>query len=65
MSPLVALDIAAHEFTHNVTAFSAALKYQGESGAINEGFSDLFSVAVKYFADSTNYAWTIGEDVMF
>ncbi len=35
-------DIAAHEITHGVTATSAGLLYTGQSGALNESFSDYF-----------------------
>ena len=44
--PLVALDIAAHELSHAVTGSSAKLIYQGESGALNEAFSDIMAVMV-------------------
>jgi bacillolysin len=37
-----ALDILAHEFTHGVTQYEANLTYVGESGALNESFSDIF-----------------------
>ncbi len=33
-------DIAAHEFTHGVTDNTAGLIYSGQSGALNESFSD-------------------------
>jgi hypothetical protein len=35
-------DIAAHEITHGVTGTSAGLLYNGQSGALNESFSDYF-----------------------
>jgi Zn-dependent metalloprotease len=35
-------DIAAHEVTHGVTATTAGLIYSGQSGALNEAFSDYF-----------------------
>ena len=35
-------DIAAHEVTHGVTATTAGLLYTGQSGALNESFSDYF-----------------------
>lgn len=42
--PMVALDIVAHEITHAVTCATSDLGYSGESGAINEGMSDVFAV---------------------
>src|SRR5262249_29871594 len=35
-----ALDVTAHELSHGVTEFTSNLIYQGESGALNESFSD-------------------------
>lgn len=50
------LDVAAHELTHGVIQFSANLKYEFQSGALNESFSDIFAAMV----DSAD--WLIGED---
>jgi Zn-dependent metalloprotease len=53
------LDISAHEMTHGVIANSTSkLIYNGQSGALNESFSDIFGVMV----DSSN--WTIGETIV-
>jgi Zn-dependent metalloprotease len=52
-----ALDVAGHEMAHGVTQNSAALEYEGESGAINESFSDIFGAMI----DRGN--WYIGEEV--
>jgi hypothetical protein len=35
-------DVAAHEITHGVTDSSSGLLYTGQSGALNEAFSDYF-----------------------
>jgi bacillolysin len=40
------LDIIAHELTHGVTQSTSGLVYQGESGALNESFSDIFGVII-------------------
>ena len=40
--PLTALDVCGHEITHGLTSFTANLNYSNESGAMNEGFSDIF-----------------------
>ncbi len=42
-----ALDVVAHEFTHGVTTYSCNLEYQGQSGALNESFSDIFGEMVE------------------
>jgi Zn-dependent metalloprotease len=41
------LDIVAHELTHAVTQYEANLVYQNESGALNEGFSDVMAASVQ------------------
>ena len=45
-SPLVEIDIVAHELTHAVTSASAGLIYQNESGALNEAVSDIMAIMV-------------------
>lgn len=60
--PVVSLDVMAHEFTHLVTAqnLCGGLEYQGESGALNEGFSDVFASLVEKYVYG-KFDWTIGE----
>ncbi|MDX3803523.1 M4 family metallopeptidase [Streptomyces sp. AK04-3B] len=48
--PLTALDVAAHEMSHGVTAATANLTYSGESGGLNEATSDIFAAAVEFHA---------------
>lgn len=50
-------DIIAHELTHGLTQETAQLGYSGQTGALNESFSDVFA----YFMDNEDD--TIGEDV--
>jgi Zn-dependent metalloprotease/subtilisin family serine protease len=45
---LAVLDISSHEFTHAVTENTANLIYSGESGALNESFSDIFGACVEF-----------------
>ncbi|MBN2289377.1 MAG: M4 family metallopeptidase [Candidatus Glassbacteria bacterium] len=52
-----ALDVVAHEFQHAVTASSADLRYESQSGAINESFSDFFGAMI----DRDD--WLMGEDL--
>ena len=57
------LDVVAHELTHGVTASTAKLEYQGEPGALNESFSDVFGSLVKQrkLGQAANQAdWLIG-----
>lgn len=49
-APFVSLDIAGHEFTHNVTAGSGnSLFYMNESGALNEATADCMSMVVEHY----------------
>lgn len=62
------LDVVAHEFSHGVTAFTGAnLTYWGESGALNESFSDIMGTAVEFYfqAEGSGYNmadWVNAED---
>ena len=65
------ISTVGHEFTHLVTGKTAKLEGHGESGALNEGFSDIFGVAVtKYVVDNyltdrkgdIEYIYSIGGD---
>ena len=65
------LDVTTHEFTHGVTEFTSDLVYQGESGALNESFSDMMGNSSEFYAaqngleDPTKVSpdWQIGEDI--
>lgn len=62
-----ALDVIAHELTHGVTQYSAALIYEGQSGALNESFSDVLGILVKQRAlgiDAASANWLIGEGIL-
>jgi Zn-dependent metalloprotease len=52
------LDVAGHEMSHGVVQATANLEYQGESGALNESFADIFGAMI----DRDD--WQIGEDVV-
>ena len=62
-SPLArALDITAHELTHAVTARTAALAEQSQSGALNESMSDALGESAECWSQGA-CDWTIGESV--
>jgi Zn-dependent metalloprotease len=63
--PFTALDIAGHEIGHGMTTNSANLVYQGESGGLNESFSDIFGMLVENYGRPSNWNWLIGEDLGF
>ena len=50
-----AIETVGHEYTHGVTHYSSALKYEGESGALNESLSDVFAIFVKDYAQAHGY----------
>ncbi|MCU7618431.1 M4 family metallopeptidase [Chryseobacterium sp. PBS4-4] len=61
--PLSAFDVTAHELGHAICQSTAQLAYQRESGALNEGFSDIWGTVVenKYAPEKQNFL--IGEDI--
>ncbi|WP_282143070.1 M4 family metallopeptidase [Cellulophaga baltica] len=62
-----AIDVVAHELTHGITQFMANLEYQGQSGALNEHFSDVFGTVIKqkYLDQSLEDAnWLIGDTII-
>ena len=53
--PLVSLDVSAHEVSHGFTEQNSGLIYSGQSGGINEAFSDMAGEAAEfYLADKLN-----------
>ncbi|MDQ0067398.1 M4 family metallopeptidase [Chryseobacterium lathyri] len=61
--PLAAFDVTAHELGHAICQEEAALVYQREPGALNEGFSDIWGAIVEnaYAPEKQNFL--IGEDI--
>lgn len=58
------VDVLGHELTHAVTERTAGLRYQGQSGALNESLSDVFGSMVKQRLlgqTATEADWLIGE----
>jgi bacillolysin len=60
---LTALDVCGHEIGHAVCSNTANLTYSNESGAMNEGFSDIWAACIENFAAPTKGIWLIGEDI--
>ena len=60
---LTALDVAGHEIGHAVCSNTANLTYQNESGAMNEGFSDIWGACIEFAAAPAKATWLIGEDI--
>lgn len=60
--PLVSLDVSAHEVSHGVTEQRSGLVYSGESGGMNEAFSDMAGEAAENYMHGSN-DWMVGEQI--
>jgi Zn-dependent metalloprotease len=61
------LDVVAHELTHGVTQYTANLNYDGQSGALNEHFSDAMGSAIQQYFNkekAEDADWLIGDEIM-
>ncbi len=65
-NPFVGLDVVGHEFSHMVidNNGNGGLNYQGESGALNESFADIFGTCIEFDALGNSANWTIGENIV-
>lgn len=60
------LSVIGHELTHGVTEHTAGLKYQGQSGALNEHISDVFGALTEQFTlgqQAHEASWLIGAEL--
>ncbi|CAM4337532.1 M4 family metallopeptidase [Flavobacterium terrigena] len=73
---LTAIDVCGHEIGHAVCSYTANLAYQNQSGAMNEGLSDIWGVCIEQYGRNgnlnspvdtanpgTSAIWKIGEDI--
>ncbi len=63
-NPLTALDICGHEVGHGIDQFTGDLKYERESGALDEGFADIWGACVEAQTTPNKQRWLLGEDVL-
>ncbi|MEM7660378.1 MAG: M4 family metallopeptidase, partial [Bacteroidota bacterium] len=63
--PFTSLDIVAHEVVHGLTEHTAGLVYQNQSGALNEGFSDIFGMVIDFYQDSSQANWLMGDEINY
>jgi Zn-dependent metalloprotease len=62
VNPLTTLDVCAHEFGHGIDQYTGDLKYEKESGALDEGFADIWAACVEAWATPNKQRWLIGEE---
>ncbi len=57
--------VVAHELFHGVTGHTARLIYQGETGALNESYSDIFGTIISNRAEPNiaKWDWLIGDGI--
>lgn len=61
------LDVVGHELTHGVQSFTSNIDYEGQSGALNEHFADVFGTLVRQWKTgetAQGASWLIGRDVL-
>lgn len=63
MYPLVSLGVGAHEISHGFTEQHSGLEYYGQSGGINEAFSDMAAQAAEFYSAGKS-SWQIGPEIM-
>lgn len=66
-STFVELSVIGHEMSHGVVQFSGGLTYQGQSGALNESFADVFGTIIRQYALNEtvdNADWLIGKGIL-
>lgn len=60
--PMTSLGVTAHEISHGFTSQHSNLIYKGQSGGMNESFSDMADQAAKVYATNNN-DWMIGSEI--
>ena len=61
--PLVSLGVGAHEISHGFTEQHSDLAYFGESGGMNESFSDMAAQAAEFYSMKKS-SWMIGSEIV-
>lgn len=60
--PLTSLGVGAHEISHGFTEQHSGLVYTGQSGGLNESFSDMAAQAAEFYMYKHN-SWQIGPEI--
>lgn len=66
MYPLVSMGVGAHEISHGFTQQHSNLQYYGQSGGMNESFSDMAAMASIFYSfnESETPSFKIGDRIM-
>jgi bacillolysin len=69
-SILTSIDVCGHEIGHGICSATSNLAYQNQSGAINEGLSDIWGACIEHYGRTGSLAapfaagvWKIAEDL--
>jgi Zn-dependent metalloprotease len=61
------VDIVAHELFHGLIGATARLEYEGEPGALNESYCDIFAILISNWKKGRrsreHWDWKLGEDI--
>lgn len=68
--PLTSIDVIGHELSHGLVQGICDLEYKGHSGALNEGYADIFGTMLEFYIHDKyggrilgRSNWLIGEDL--
>ncbi|EIL90074.1 M4 family metallopeptidase, partial [Rhodanobacter spathiphylli] len=61
--PLVSLDVTSHEISHGYTEQNSGLEYSGQSGGMNEAYSDIAGEAAEFY-DRGSADFLVGADIV-
>ncbi len=61
--PLVSLDVTSHEISHGYTEQNSNLAYTGQSGGMNEAYSDIAGEAAEFY-DRGAADFLVGRDIV-
>ena len=70
--PLVSLGVGAHEISHGFTEQNSNLVYEGQSGGLNESFSDMAAQAAEFYStaqgknkrEGGHNSWQLGSEII-
>lgn len=70
VSILTSIDVCGHEIGHGICSSTANLAYQNQSGAINEGLSDIWGACIEHYGRTGSLTgpfatgvWKVAEDL--